>query len=236
MVFEVSRDRVAPPKVQAVERDGVRYAQASDGRDFGHAADGVLMATEVTTGRQLWTLVVYRTPRQPGLEEDVQWRFFSSMAFDPDGRLRIVAEGGAVFLVDVKTREVTSPSSPSSPSPSRPPPPVVPPVLHQGVRYEQDRVDERDQPGGYLAAFDAATGARLWRQQVYALRQEPGAPTGGAIFFRAMSVVADGSAIAIEDEVGGRYRVDLRTRAVTRVGGPPIEAPPSPPVPPKPAD
>lgn len=108
MEFEVARDRIAPPVVEPVERDGVRYEQAADGRDFGaDTADGVLVATEIASGRRLWVLTVYRTPIEPKLELDVQWRFFVSMAFDPDGRLRITNEADRSFLVDVRSREVT---------------------------------------------------------------------------------------------------------------------------------
>lgn len=108
MLVPSSADRVAPPRVAPVEQGGVRYAQAEVGREVGaDRADGVLVATDIASGRRLWTLSVYRTPRQPGLEEDVQWRFFASMAFDDDdGRLRVVNEAGEVFLVDVVRRVV----------------------------------------------------------------------------------------------------------------------------------
>lgn len=44
---------------------------------------------------------------------------------------------------------------------SRPAPPNVEPVMHNGVRYEQDMQSARyggTQTGGYLVAVDAATG------------------------------------------------------------------------------
>jgi hypothetical protein len=109
---------------------------------------------------------------------------------------------------------------------SRPPAPEVKPVLHDGVRYEQDKTDERqgDQPGGYLAAFDASTGARLWRLQVYRLAAgAPGAPTGGARYFRSMQLAPDGKALQIEDEAGVQYSVDLAQRTVSQTGGPAAE-------------
>jgi outer membrane protein assembly factor BamB len=123
------------------------------------------------------------------------------------------------------------------PSTSRPPAPVVPPVVHQGVRYEQDRVDERqgDTPGGYLVALDDKTGARLWRLQVYELKRPPGAPTGGFVYFASMRLSEDGAALEIKDETGVLYRVDLASRTATRVGGTPIEAPQAEPDSPKPA-
>ena len=104
-----SADRVAPPEVPPVERNGVRYLQAGDGRKVGQDQEhGVLVAIDIATGKQLWSLVVYPNRIQPGLEEDVQWIFFTSMSFDPDGRLRIVNEAGKTFLVDVGKRTVTA--------------------------------------------------------------------------------------------------------------------------------
>lgn len=46
-------------------------------------------------------------PIDPKLETDVQWAYFTSMAFDPDGSLRITNEAGKTFLVDVKARKAT---------------------------------------------------------------------------------------------------------------------------------
>lgn len=106
MIFESSDDRVAPPEVAPVERDGVRYAQAENGHDVGlDQVSGVLVATDVASGKRLWSLAVYSNPDDPKLEADVQWVYFTSMFFDPDGRLRITNEEGKVFLVDVKARK-----------------------------------------------------------------------------------------------------------------------------------
>jgi len=50
-----------------------------------------------------------------------------------------------------------------------------------------------------------------------------------------MKFVADGNAIEIENETGARYRVDLCTRTVIQVSGPPPGgAPPETPPTPKP--
>jgi hypothetical protein len=108
MLIETSEDRLPPPKVPPVEHEGVRYAQAKDGRDVGaDQVGGVLVATDIASGKRLWTLPVYGNPIDAKLEADVQWVFFTAMAFDPDGRLRITNESGKTFLVDVKTRTVT---------------------------------------------------------------------------------------------------------------------------------
>ncbi len=101
-----SADRLPPPVVPPVERDGVRYAQAEDGRSVGlDQVGGVLVAS--AAGKQLWTLAVYGNRVDPKQEADAQWIFFKSMAFDPDGRLRIVNEAGKTYLVDVQKRVAT---------------------------------------------------------------------------------------------------------------------------------
>lgn len=106
MIIESSADRLPPPDVPPVVRDGVRYAQAEDGRDVGLSqVGGVLVASAADTGKQLWTLAVYGNAIDPMLEADAQWLYFSSMAFDPDGRLRIVNEAGDTYLVDVRARK-----------------------------------------------------------------------------------------------------------------------------------
>lgn len=108
MIIESSADRLPPPDVPPVVHDGVRYTQAEDGHDVGHAqVGGVLVASAADTGQRLWTLAVYGNPVDPQQEADAQWLFFESMAFDADGRLRIVNEAGVAFLVDVKRRTVT---------------------------------------------------------------------------------------------------------------------------------
>lgn len=102
-------DRLPFPDVPAVVRDGVRYAQAEDGHAVGaDQVGGVLVASSVSDGQRLWTLVVYpnRADAAYGQEADAQWVFFKSMAFDPDGRLRIVNEANQAFLVDVTRRTV----------------------------------------------------------------------------------------------------------------------------------
>jgi hypothetical protein len=110
------------------------------------------------------------------------------------------------------------------PHSSRPPPPLVAPVLHRGVRYEQDLQSWRHggtQPGGYLVAIDAVGGARLWMLKVYdvALHEAHGVTTPGRYFTR-MALVPGRDELEIENEAGARYRVDLERRSVTWLSGP----------------
>lgn len=137
--------------------------------------------------------------------------------------------GSAPFTMEKPTMSMP-------PSSSRPPAPIVGPVEHAGVRYIQDATDERqgDEQGGYLAALDAKTGARLWRVKVYKVADHRAAGVSmGGIYFRSMRLLPGGNELEIENEVGGVYRVNLATRNVTKISGPPDEAAPAP-VKPKP--
>lgn len=124
----------------------------------------------------------------------------------------------------------------NGPSASRPSAAVVADIEHLGVRYIQDSHDDRagDQPGGYLAAIDIKSGQRLWRLKVYEVPdlRAAGRPTM-ARYFKSMRLSVDGSALEIENEAGGIYCVDLQSKTVTQVGGPPATAPARPAAPPK---
>lgn len=107
-VVSSSADRLPPAVIPPLERKGVRYTQAESGRDVGlEQVGGVLVASAADSGKRLWVLAVYPNPIDPKQEADAQWIFFKSMAFDPDGRLRIVNEAGKTYLVDVDTRKVS---------------------------------------------------------------------------------------------------------------------------------
>jgi len=66
----------------------------------------MLVASDDVSGKRLWTLAVYAEDVRRAPEG--RWVAFKSMAFDADGRLRIVDEDGKAFLVDVK-RHVSTP-------------------------------------------------------------------------------------------------------------------------------
>jgi hypothetical protein len=113
--------------------------------------------------------------------------------------------------------------SDSQPRSSRPPPPRVEPVERDGVRYEQDLQSWRHggtQPGGYLVAVDIASGERLWMLKVYdvALHEAAGVSTPGR-YFRSLRLAPGRDALAIENEAGERFIVDLETRSVTPQDG-----------------
>jgi hypothetical protein len=106
-----------------------------------------------------------------------------------------------------------------NPSASRPAPPEVPGVDHKGVHYEQDM--QSSTLGGQLAAYDQKTGARLWTLRIYEVKDHSAAGVASpGVYFRSMKLVPGRDELAIENEVGGRYAVDLAKRTVTTVSEP----------------
>ncbi|MSP26931.1 MAG: hypothetical protein EXR80_00355 [Methylococcales bacterium] len=77
------------------------------------------------------------------------------------------------------------------------------------------------QPGGYLVAVNPATGERLWMLKVYevTVHDAAGVSTPGR-YFRSMHLIPERNEIEIENEVGGKYLVDLLKQSATWVSGP----------------
>lgn len=101
---------------------------------------------------------------------------------------------------------------------SRPAPPVVAPLVHEGVRYEPDRspaVGENGTRVGRLAAFDVASGAKLWSVVVWTIEDAPGAPPHPGRYFGRLSCGPGPDDILVEDEHGARFVVD-RVRLTVR--------------------
>jgi len=102
-------DRGPLPEVPPIVRDGLRYAQGDNERDPGlPQSSGMLVVSDDFSGKRLWTLAVY--PEDAGRASGGRAVFFKSMAFDPDGRLRIVDEDDKAFLVDVR-RHTSTPAA-----------------------------------------------------------------------------------------------------------------------------
>lgn len=125
-------------------------------------------------------------------------------------------------------------------SPSAEPVPFSPaaPLVHRGVRYEEDLTSPTPAgqiAGGLLVAFDTSSGQRLWQLQVYRLEDKPGAPTAHpGVHFKSIAVVPGQDALLVENQSGGQYRIDLSQRQARQVGGPPEETSPASPAKPKP--
>jgi hypothetical protein len=95
---------------------------------------------------------------------------------------------------------------------------TVPPVVRSGVRFEQDldsSLSGFGQLGGVLSAFDAATHQRLWSLKIYDNRRLAHLEGDAQdVFFKTMNFDSSGR-LAIENERGERFVVDIETRQVT---------------------
>jgi hypothetical protein len=104
----------------------------------------------------------------------------------------------------------------------RNPPPPVSPILREGIRYEHRIGSEGIDPqvGGLLTACEAATGRALWTLAVYDNRRDPMLEGDVQdVFFREMHFEPDGSLLVV-NERGDRFRVDVKARTSTPLGGP----------------
>jgi hypothetical protein len=101
---------------------------------------------------------------------------------------------------------------------SRIPSPAVAPVKAGGVRFEQvsnGLLAGFEQMGGYLAAYDDASGRQLWTLKVYDNRRSLDREGDVQdVFFKAMSLRPDGT-LLIENERGARFVVDPAARTST---------------------
>lgn len=100
--------RKAPPKVEPLLIDGVRYEQVVNAELLGEdQRTGFLAAVDESSGERLWLLKVYTVNRIEHLEADVQDVFFASMSAGDDGAsLLITDERGRAFVVDLANRTV----------------------------------------------------------------------------------------------------------------------------------
>jgi hypothetical protein len=93
--------RVAPPKVEPVVHQGVRYiVPNNDGRR------AYIEAWDIQTDKKLWDLTIFTNRIDPMLEEDVQWVFIKALKA-LDGTLIVTSERGKTYRVDLKTKAVT---------------------------------------------------------------------------------------------------------------------------------
>ena len=108
MDSEKSAKRVGPKEVKPVTKDGVRHEAIHSGKEKGLGENGgFIRAVDGKTGKELWTLEVYRTEYDKEKEEDVQDVFITKISASLfGGKLKIENERGEKFEVDLKTRKV----------------------------------------------------------------------------------------------------------------------------------
>ena len=132
---------------------------------------------------------------------------------------------GKVASDVTRNNQTEKPEMPNNvPRPSRPAPPRVLPIEHNGIRYQQDTESFHyggTQVGGYLVAVQPTTGERLWMLKVYEVpMQDPAIVSTPGRYFRTMRLVPGKNALEIENEVGGKYLVDLDAKTSTWISGP----------------
>ena len=100
-------------------------------------------------------------------------------------------------------------------SSSQAPSPDVPPIIHDGVRYEQvnDTTGiDTDSPFGWMRATRIADGEVLWTRQIYTKETEnPFGKSLAYVYFESMSLDAEAGFILVTNEDSERFRVDIST-------------------------
>ncbi len=95
------------------------------------------------------------------------------------------------------------------------------PVSAAGVRYQAPlftRSQGLPQNGGYVEAVDEVTGQRRWIVKVVRARTDDGKEQDKRdVFITELKLTPDGKRLLVTDERGQSYRLDLRTRRVTRL-------------------
>lgn len=98
------------------------------------------------------------------------------------------------------------------------PPPQPAPVTIGAVRFEAPlwgRELGLPHNGGWVIAYDVASGARLWTAQVYGLLGSAQMEQDKReVFIVALRAEADQRHLRVTDERGRRWRLDVQTRAV----------------------
>ena len=92
------------------------------------------------------------------------------------------------------------------------PPVVVGKLKFVAIQWGKHRC--LGQNGGYIAAYDVATGQELWLLKVYTVKYDPRRePDTQDVFIQSMAKTPDGK-LEITDENGRAYRVNPRSRTV----------------------
>ena len=101
--------RAAPKPVEPVEINKVRYEVVRAAKAHGFGQDGgVIVATDTTTGKELWTLKVYQTHYDQAEEQDVQEVYITKLTPCQDNTaLQVENEARKTYLVNLNTREVS---------------------------------------------------------------------------------------------------------------------------------
>ena len=98
--ISTSAKRVPPKDVPPVVVNGTRYSANGDGKD------SYVVATDVTSGKELWRVKVFHTRIEFWRgEEDNQWVFISDLKF-ADNSLLVRDEKNRCYSIDLNTKHV----------------------------------------------------------------------------------------------------------------------------------
>jgi outer membrane protein assembly factor BamB len=95
--------RAVPRAVEPVTMHGVTYSAPA-------AVMGFVVASDASSGRELWRQRIYGIPVDPSLERDVQDVFITSLTLR-GGSLVVANEHGERYALDLSTRKVTRESA-----------------------------------------------------------------------------------------------------------------------------
>ena len=104
---------------------------------------------------------------------------------------------------------------------SRPPPPRFEPCAFDGVRYEPDYAVTCDTPRtltGGLAAFDLASGQKLWSVLLWTTVDNIPGLSIPPRYLRRVVRGQHADELIVEDEHGARYLVDRAARSARTLG------------------
>lgn len=91
--------RSVPGAVEPITVHGITYSAPA-------SAMGFIVASDASSGRELWRQRIYRISFNPSLERDVQDVFITSLTLR-SGSLVIANEHGERYAVNLSTRKVT---------------------------------------------------------------------------------------------------------------------------------
>ncbi|MFH1868027.1 MAG: hypothetical protein ABH843_03550 [Candidatus Omnitrophota bacterium] len=101
------------------------------------------------------------------------------------------------------------------------PPKDVEPVIYNGVRYTAPHWPYQHggkQNGGYIEAWDADGGQKLWNLKVYTVEYDTSMETDVQDIFITSLNIENGKLIIV-NEREDIYEVDIITKKVTKTGG-----------------
>ena len=97
--LELPGKRVPPKPVTPVVFDGIEYSARGDGKV------GYIAATDIASGKELWTVRVFRIHIRFWMEECVQWIYVSDLKVY-NGGLLIQDERSRCYRLDLASRQV----------------------------------------------------------------------------------------------------------------------------------